>query len=172
MAGFEQQSARPQATLTSKPYHQWETPDGDIVSMFYRVPGGYMLRFPNRADFTIAIEDWTVSCVPVPNVLQEVLSSLYFNQVMPLLDSCDGALVLHASAVSGDGVALAFLGPSGRGKSTLAAGFARHGHPFLTDDGLWLEQEGPFYFARPNRPNFRLWRSCKTDRASMPPRWF
>ena len=157
MAGFVQQSARPQATLAGTPYHRWETPGGDIVLMFYRVLGGYTLRFPDRADFTIAIDDRTVSCVPAPNVSQEVVSSLYFNQVIPLFDSSDGALVLHASAVSGDGVALAFLGPSGRGKSTLAAGFARHGHPFLTDDGLWLEQDGPGYFARPNRPNFRLW---------------
>lgn len=157
MTGFEQQSARPQEQLASTSYHQWETPDGNIVSLFYRIPGGYVLRFPNRADFTITGQNRNVSCVPVPDVSQEVVSSLYFNQVMPLLDSSDGALVLHASAVSDNGVAFAFLGPSGRGKSTLAAGFARAGHPFLTDDGLWLEQNGQDYAAIPNRPGFRLW---------------
>lgn len=157
MAGFQRNSARIQEPLAATPYRHLETPGGDIAAIFYRNPGGYILRFPNRADFAVSIEGPTVTCTPVPNVSQEVVTSLYFNQVLPLLDSSAGALVLHASAVSVAGVALAFLGPSGRGKSTLAASFARNGYPFLTDDGLWLEQNGQDFAARPNRPGFRLW---------------
>lgn len=45
-----------------------------------------------------------------------------------------GHLVLHGSAVAVDGRAVAFVGDSGAGKSTTAAGFAARGHPFLSDD--------------------------------------
>ncbi|MCU4974878.1 hypothetical protein OB955_19345 [Halobacteria archaeon AArc-m2/3/4] len=45
-----------------------------------------------------------------------------------------GDLVVHASAVVVDGAAIAFTGPSGRGKSTAAAACAAHGHTALADD--------------------------------------
>ena len=43
-------------------------------------------------------------------------------------------LVMHASAVSVNGKAVAFLGHSGAGKSTTAAFFHAHGHPLVADD--------------------------------------
>ena len=49
-----------------------------------------------------------------------------------------GITCLHASGVVVDGEALALTGPSGMGKSTLAASFAAAGYPVLTDDILPL----------------------------------
>jgi hypothetical protein len=43
-------------------------------------------------------------------------------------------LVLHASVVDIDGAAVAFLGTSGAGKSSLAAALHARGHPVLVDD--------------------------------------
>jgi hypothetical protein len=45
-----------------------------------------------------------------------------------------GFLVLHASAVNVGGRAVAFLGGSGQGKSTIAAALHRRGHPLIVDD--------------------------------------
>ena len=45
-----------------------------------------------------------------------------------------GLVPLHASCVMIDGGAVAFAGPSGIGKSTLAAALARHGYPVVSDD--------------------------------------
>lgn len=45
-----------------------------------------------------------------------------------------GLLVLHGSAVSDGERAIAFLGNSGWGKSTLAAYFCQHGYQLITDD--------------------------------------
>lgn len=43
-------------------------------------------------------------------------------------------VALHASAVAVDGAAVAFCGPSGRGKSTAAAACYARGHEVVTDD--------------------------------------
>jgi hypothetical protein len=54
-------------------------------------------------------------------------------------------LVLHASSVVVDGKAIAFIGNSGWGKSTLAATFHQQGYSVLTDDVLAIEftESGP-----------------------------
>lgn len=154
---FKMRPACAQAPLEVPHFHRWEAASGDPVALFYRVPGGFLLRFPDRGDFTVELEPRAICCTPTPEVSKTVISAVYSNQVLPLLASHDGELVLHASATVGPQGALAFLGKSGRGKSTLAAAFARAGYPFLTDDGLWLEQAGEDYLAKPGRPDVRLW---------------
>lgn len=157
MAEFEQLAAHPQEPLSQKPYDHWPLPgSSEAALMFYRTPTGFLLRFPGVADFTLAVQDRQVLCTPVPDASQQTISAVYFNQVVPLIRNHDGELVLHASAIAGKAGALAFLGPSGRGKSTLAAAFARAGFPFLTDDGVVLEAVGAAYAVKPNQPFMRL----------------
>ncbi|GAA4762076.1 hypothetical protein [Novosphingobium ginsenosidimutans] len=50
-----------------------------------------------------------------------------------------GFLPLHASAVAVDGRAIAFTGPTGAGKSTLAAGLGQLGFPLFCDDSLLVD---------------------------------
>jgi hypothetical protein len=83
---------------------------------------------------------------------------LLIDQVLPYLLVADGALVLHASCVALDGRAVAFVGPSGIGKSSLAAGFAQRGAALLADDFVHLsEQADGSYLAVPVYPGLRLW---------------
>ena len=72
-----------------------------------------------------------------------------------------GRLTLHASVVIADGRAVAFLGQSGRGKSSLAAELAQRGFPVLADDicALEMRPEGPLVPAGP--PHFRLWEDAR-----------
>ena len=65
--------------------------------------------------------------------------------------------MLHGSAVDIGGQGVAFLGESGRGKSTLAASFATEGTRFLTDDGLLLEWVDGRCMIIPSHPSIRLW---------------
>jgi len=51
----------------------------------------------------------------------------------------NGFLPLHASAVAVGGRAIAFTGPTGAGKSTLAAGLGQLGFPLFCDDTLLLD---------------------------------
>jgi hypothetical protein len=65
---------------------------------------------------------------------------------------------LHATAVQTDDGVAAFLGESGRGKSTLAAGFVRAGSRLLTDDMLILTRGNNRFLAQPGPPRIKLYR--------------
>ncbi|MES2785447.1 MAG: hypothetical protein V4684_08285 [Pseudomonadota bacterium] len=116
-----------------------------------------MLRFPSLADFEVSGDGTMVQVWPAEGLSAPTLEHLYLNQVLPLALSRQGKLVLHGSAISLSLGAVAFLGRSGRGKSTLAASFAARGSAFLTDDSLLLEKTDAGYMVQPAHPSIRLW---------------
>ena len=63
---------------------------------------------------------------------------------------------IHSTAVVLDGDALAFIGESGFGKSSLAAGFLGDGHRLLTDDLLLVSQSSGGFEAQPGPPRIKL----------------
>ena len=63
---------------------------------------------------------------------------------------------LHAATIVVNGKAVAFLGASTFGKSSLAACFIAGGYPLLTDDTLRLEERDGSYVAFPGPPRLRL----------------
>ena len=154
---YTKRPARPLSPRQDKIFHQWETPDGALWTQFFREGPGYLLRFPGLADFEISADGLSVQGWPVPGVSPPTVEHLYLNQVLPLALSRQGKLVLHGSAVDIAGQGVAFLGESGRGKSTLAASFAVEGTRFLTDDGLLLEWENDACRIVPGHPSVRLW---------------
>lgn len=157
MVQFQIADPRPQLPMDGAPFHLWELPEGTPWIQFHRLEDGYLLRFPELADFHISSDGTFVICWPAAEVSHETIQHLYLNQVWPLALSRCGKLVFHASAVAIDGAATAFMGSSGQGKSTLAAEFATHGFPFLTDDGLRVESQGGSLQILPSHPSIRLW---------------
>lgn len=138
-------------------FHAWTFPDGTEWLQFWRVESGYLLRFPGMAEFTVSREGDVLGVEALDGTSQATLDHLYLNQVLPLAMSRQGRLMFHGSAVeAGDGAA-AFLGESGRGKSTIAAAFATRGAGFLTDDGLRVELQEGQLLAYPSHPSIRLW---------------
>jgi hypothetical protein len=158
---YSEQPARPLVTIQDAPFHQWSFPDGTLWTQFYRQGGGYLLRFPDLADFEVSADGRTVQGFPAPGVTSPTVEHLYLNQVLPLALSRQGKLVLHGSAVDIGGQGVAFLGESGRGKSTLAASFATEGTRFLTDDGLLLEWVDGRCMIVPSHPSIRLWQDSQ-----------
>ncbi len=157
MSGFSIESPRPQLPLNGLPFHQWRFPDGVLWTQFFRTDAGYLLRFPDLADFQVSADGLSATCSPAPDVTDTTSHHLYLNQVLPLMLSRQGKLVFHASAIEIADGAVAFAAESGRGKSTLAASFAASGSRFLTDDGLVLEASPNGYQALPGYPSIRLW---------------
>ena len=154
---FDVKHTRLQTFISTPLFHQWSFADGTIWTTFHRLGDDYYLRFPEIADFELSQDGRRVKGWPVPGVSDATIQHLYLNQVLPLALGKQGKLVLHGSAVEINGKSIAFIGESGRGKSTLAASFATSGSPFLTDDGLLLEHVGDQYHVIPSHPSVRLW---------------
>lgn len=153
---YSSTAARPQASLSNTPFLEWKL--GDVPwAYFYHHVNGYLVRFPGLADFLISANGMAVEATPVPNVSKQTVEHLYLNQVLPLALSRQFKLALHASAIEIGNFAVAFMGFSGQGKSTLAASFATSGYRFLTDDHLQLEKGAAGYVIHPSHPSIRLW---------------
>jgi hypothetical protein len=154
---FRRSGARAQAPIDDAPFHEWLSADASPWTRFYRTGAGYLLRFPGFADFEISKDGHDVAGWAVDGVSDATIDHLYHNQVLPLALSKSGRVVLHASAIEASGQAIAFVGASGRGKSTLAVAFARDGIPCIADDGLLLDAEDGSLWTVPGHPSIRLW---------------
>ncbi len=135
-------------------------PDGRPWLSFGRSGDAYYLRLHGVADFSIDFSTGQVDGQADPDIgdterANEVVARLFLDKVVPLCLS-RRRLVLHASAVGVGSACTAFLGPSGRGKSTLAAYLESQGCPLLSDDYLVLQEaQGPV-IAVPSYPKLNL----------------
>jgi serine kinase of HPr protein (carbohydrate metabolism regulator) len=115
-----------------------------------------MIAFHALAKFSVTPVTKTVVCHPTAGTSLDAVRQLLVAQVVPLLLSHERRLVLHASAVETGAGTIAFIGPSGRGKSTLAAAFAERGHPVVADDCLLIDVNEDRCAARPIDLGLRL----------------
>lgn len=146
---------QPQRPLPDTPYDRWLSPDGDETAQFHRTTTGYRVRFPDMADFLIDAGSLAVE-IPVSGEKQDHALVLFQNSIEPMLSNHRGHLHMHGSAVRCGTGAIGFLGLSRSGKTTLAAAFARAGHPFLTEDVLSIKHGPEGHTALPSRPVLRL----------------
>lgn len=103
----------------------------------------YRLRFHACGEVLITRDLRHVTVHPDPGGRDELLPVLVAGTVSAFLLMLAGGCVLHASAVDVDGAAVAFVGQSGRGKSTMAALLCAAGHRLVTDDVLLVEPGPP-----------------------------
>ncbi|QIN84383.1 serine kinase [Rubrobacter tropicus] len=95
---------------------------------------------------------------PAPEAGERVYRNFVSGPVLSVLLQQRGFLILHASAVSVCGMAVAFLGPKGWGKSTTAAALHARGHPLVADDvtAVRTDETGPPVVS-PGAPQLKLW---------------
>lgn len=116
------------------------------IGFFWHNVGWYLVRNGNE----IIIE-------PFPNVQEEVLRLPLIGIALAALLQQRRMLVLHASAVSINNMAVVFVGGKGAGKSTTAAMFYKRGHTMISDDVVVVENsENGLPYLVPGFPNFKL----------------
>lgn len=139
-------------------FYDWKLPSGSVVMSAARRGDDYLIDCMGVARFRVEFAAGHIAAWPLEGCQENTLAHLLLDQVMPRVVCHLGRPVVHASAVMlDDGRAVAFAGPSGRGKSTLASAFYRSGCQLIADDCLLLEAKADGVQAIPAYPSLRLW---------------
>ena len=117
----------------------------------------YSFRSEDNHEFLISHDGSLVINAPGTDPELPAIHQILLNQVLPTAVSLQGRRVFHAAAIELEEATAIFLGPSGRGKSTLATALARSGARLIGDDCLILEQVVDHWKVIPSYPSLRLW---------------
>jgi hypothetical protein len=122
-------------------------------------PAGYHVSVAGVGDFTIAAPGQSMGWLRAKGSDNQIFEEALFGPALILyLALCD-TWCLHASAVTRHGRAIAFMGDSGRGKSTLAAFLADEidgGWQRIADDILPITAGPAGVTASPHFPQLKL----------------
>jgi hypothetical protein len=112
-----------------------------------------VLRFPGlRAEMF----DDRIHVDPVDRWGEDLVAHVIADHVIPRWLSFRGDLVLHAGAVSVNGLAVALIGEPGQGKSSMTTALGTAGWQVLTDDACRLVKGADTWRAYPSYPGIRL----------------
>lgn len=126
-------------------YHFALLPDGRVY-----------VQWDEIGDFLVAANGEGILYAADPTAAEDSFHVFLLGQALSFALVKLGFEPLHATAVEIDGGAVAFLGASGFGKSTLAAGFHASGCRLLTDDMLVLHDSSSGYCVFPGPPRIKL----------------
>ncbi|MGH3933154.1 MAG: hypothetical protein ACRDTF_24635 [Pseudonocardiaceae bacterium] len=136
-------------------------PDGTLFYSLGRDRDRTVLRYPGLCEF---VGDRNLTDVEVhlhPGVDRGLLAVLAAGTLLAVHLMLRHELVLHASAVQHDGHAVAFVGASGMGKSTLAAALCGNGCALVADDVLRVDLTDPVIRVHPGSTESRLRQSAR-----------
>lgn len=124
-----------------------------------RLEGGGYFRLAYSEGVTVVVDsqggeiwaDWNDA------LSVEDAASFVTGSVLGFVLRLRGVTCIHGSAIAVGATAVAVVGPSGSGKSSTAAGFARCGYAVLTDDIIALRESGAGFGVEPAFPRVHLW---------------
>ncbi|TAL11935.1 MAG: hypothetical protein EPO02_03050 [Nitrospirae bacterium] len=118
--------------------------------------GSDYLRWAGLFEFLVSPEGRRIACRAFNGTTQEAFQTYLVGQVLSFALLKHGIEPLHATVVVVQQQAVAFLGGSGYGKSSLGAAFLQAGHTLLTDDILVTTEEDRRFMAHPGPPRIKL----------------
>ena len=137
-------------------------PSGERVFTIDRAPdAGYRVWIAGLGLCVISPRGERILCAPADG---HGRWHLLIGQGLPIAAALQGLEVLHASAVSFGSRSVAFVAPSGTGKTSLALHLLAHGAGFLADDVVALEAAGDTLVTY---PGIGLAHAPQTERASL-----
>jgi hypothetical protein len=157
------QPALADVTLVRKPAHHFTRARAlaaplrrAIVSATFPDGEGY-LRWRGRFEFLVSRDGRTVAAHQIARRAPDTFHTHMLGQALSFALVRQGFDPLHATVVSVDGGAVALLGDSGYGKSTLAAAFVGAGDQLVTDDLLIVTETATGLIAHPGPPRLKLY---------------
>jgi hypothetical protein len=118
--------------------------------------GGSYVRWDGLGEFHVSANGRNIVCRRVEGASLESFQVYLLGQAISFALVKGGFEPLHATCVVIDGKAVALLGDSGYGKSSLAACFLEAGHRLLTDDLLVVREAAGGFRAFPGPPRIKL----------------
>ncbi len=147
----------PSALFAEASRHAVGRPEGEDWFRHVHLPDGSdYLRWSRLFEFLILSDGRRIACRELESASPESFQTYLIGQVLSFALVKRGIEPLHSTTVVIDGKAVAFLGDSGYGKSSLGAAFLQAGYPLLTDDLLVLKEEGNRFAAYPGPPRIKL----------------
>lgn len=133
--------------------------DGEKWLHCARLPdGGVFVRWAEQFEFIVAPDGDLITARTLRSDSAEAFHACLLGIALSFALIKQGIEPLHATAVVVDGEAVAFVGESGEGKSTLAAAFISAGYPLVTDDLLVVTTAGGSLVVHPGPPRIKLFR--------------
>lgn len=151
--------ARPDVSIASSsgPAPDRSPPDdGERFQYAYDEDGTEFLRWRDLFEFVIAPDGRRIEYRTLPGSTRAALETYLFGQVLDFALLKQGKEPLHSTALALQDTAVAFLGDSGMGKSTLAAACLVRGFKMLTDDLLLVTRTNGAFAANPGLPRIKL----------------
>lgn len=126
----------------------------DLIST-KRDKNSWLLEHPAAGKFIVE-DGKRIFVEPQKNAESGIVTAILLGAVMSAVLFQRGLFVLHASCVDIDNYAIAFLGASGCGKSTMAQLFHSRGRTILTDDVMAVKMKDTIPTAIPSYAQVRL----------------
>jgi hypothetical protein len=130
--------------------------NGAMVFLVSRGPGGTWFWYDALGTIHVHADGRRADVYPQVGFDERALQLVVVGQIATFVLHTLGYPSLHASAIVMPRGAVAFLGPSGQGKSTAAACFLRRGATLLTDDVLPLRDEAGEIRGVPSFPLMKI----------------
>ena len=118
--------------------------------------GQTYVRWSERFEFLISADGRAIAARALGHAPREAFHTYLLGQALSFALIKQGFDPLHATTIAIDGAAVAFLGESGFGKSSLGAALVQAGHRLLTDDLLVLSEGRCGFIAHPGPPRIKL----------------
>lgn len=118
--------------------------------------GATYVRWEGVGEFLVSPDGRAITGRRADGSSAESFQVYMLGQALSFALVAQGFEPLHATAIVADDRAVAFLGESGFGKSSLAASFLGSGYRLLTDDLLLLHETNGRMLAYPGPPRIKL----------------
>jgi len=133
-----------------------ELDNSDWIVIHVLPRGWSYVRYEGMFDFLISPSGDRICYRLLAEVSLESFQTYALGRIFSFALVKKGYEPLHAATVVVNQRAVAFMGASTFGKSSLAACFVAAGYPLLTDDVLRLEEQGDCRVAFPGPPRLKL----------------
>ncbi len=135
--------------VTDPAVQVWRENDGTVCAYGHTVNRQHWMYFPGLGSYCFSRHSDEVTAFAQPSVRLDWLEDTFYRSVLPMALQVFGKEVLHASAVEAAYGTIAFCAISESGKSTIAFGLSRRGHPLWADDAVVFETSDRGAWAHP-----------------------